>query len=349
MYIMMPCEISCGENVFFSNLSVQMSESSFSGYPEGPKTRIWPDGRMPDAQPHQFAAMTEEAAAPDFNPDENRVATLQWFQPPSEKNATDLCMVVVSGGGYSSCCDIPAMSSIVSRLLAKGIHCVNFTYRVPRPEGLPIYKTAWEDAQRAIRLVRLEATKRGFSPRKIGMMGCSAGSHLGMLLAFSSQTPAYEPIDEADSVPCNIAWAIPMCPAYVLTDGLLGANEKKGFGEDVAIASVFSFDSASCPACFMHGGLDPYSPMGSVLSYCRLLRMGIPAELHLEANGVHGFMHYVRMNPTQVILDFLRHRGFLKDGEPIAHSPATAEENIARALDWGRKCQQGIQEDLSLW
>jgi len=321
----------------------------FSGYPEGPKTRIWPDGRMPDAQPHQIAATTEEAKAPGFNPDENRAPTLQWFQSPSPKNATDLCMVVISGGGYNSCCDIPAMSKVVAKLLELGIHCVNLTYRTPWPEGLPIYKTAWEDAQRAIRLVRLGAERHGFSPDKIGVMGCSAGSHLNMLLAFSSQTPAYAPIDEVDNVPCNIAWAVPMCPAFVLSDGFQGANEKKGFGDDVFLDPVFAFDSASCPACFMHGGDDPYSPMGSVRSYCRLMQMGIPAELHLEAHAVHGFMHYTRMNPTQVMVDFLRHRGFLQDGKTLSASPFSPQENIARALSWSRQYQQGIQEDIGLW
>ena len=325
-----------------------MSNVEFTGFPEGPKTRIWPEGKMPDVQPHQYAAMTEEVLAPGFNPDDYRMPTLQWLQPPSKENATDVCMVVISGGGYNSCCDIPHMSVIVKEIQKAGIHCVNFSYRIPRPEGIPIYKTAWDDAQRAIRLVRLEAKKRGFSPEKIGIMGCSAGSHLGLLLALSSRTPAYAPVDEIDEVPCHISWAVAMCPSYVLSDGFIGPNEQKGHGDDITITPAFAFDEGTCPVCFMHGEDDPYSPMGSVRTFCRLRGMGIPAELHLEENAVHGFACYKRIVPSQVILDFLKHRGFLSGTASAPMANRTAEEEIALATAWGKRREQGIEEDLHI-
>ena len=33
------------------------------------RVAVWPKGKMPDAQAHQIAAMTDEAERPDFNPD----------------------------------------------------------------------------------------------------------------------------------------------------------------------------------------------------------------------------------------------------------------------------------------
>ena len=103
-------------------------------------------------------------------------------------------------------------------LTRRGIQCVNFVYRTPRPEGLPIYQTAWEDGQRAVRLVRSQAAGRGFDPEKIGVVSMSAGSHLALLLATGSLTQTYDPVDALDTLPCHINWAIVHAPAYVTTD-----------------------------------------------------------------------------------------------------------------------------------
>ena len=40
---------------------------------------LWPKGKMPDAQPGQIAAMTDESRAEGFNPDQYRMPYLEWF------------------------------------------------------------------------------------------------------------------------------------------------------------------------------------------------------------------------------------------------------------------------------
>ena len=313
----------------------------FAVFSEGKKYYLWLEGKMPDAQPNQIAATTEEVAAEGFKAEDNRIPYIQWFRPPEETFKTDACMIIISGGGYGCCCDLPSFAPFVGRLLAAGVHCVNFVYRTPRPEGLPIYKTAWEDGQRAVRLVRSQAAEHGFSPDKIGVVGCSAGSHLCMLLALSSQTPAYAPIDSLDDVPCNVSWAIPMCPAYVLTDGLLETNAKGGHGDDVVIDDIFAFDGKTCPCCFMHGGLDPYSPLGSVKAYRRLRQMGIPAELHLDAKAPHGFVFYNRVDTPLIALDFLRRIGAIPQHNSL-------EADMAAIAQWEKDKVAGCQRELDL-
>ena len=313
----------------------------YEAFAQGKKYYLWPEGKMPDAQPHQIAATTEEAAAEGFKPEENRTAYIQWFQQPDANVRTDACMIIISGGGYNSCCDMPAFAPFVGRLLAAGINCVNFIYRTPRPTGIPIFKTAWEDGQRAVRMVRSQAAEHGFSPEKIGVVGCSAGSHLCMLLALSSQTQVYKPVDKLDDVSCQVAWAIPMCPAYVLTDGLLQPNTKGGHGDDVVLDKAFAFDSNSCPCCFMHGGKDEYSPMGSVKAYRRLRQMGIPAELHLEAKAVHGFANYERLDTPQIAIDFLKRIGAIP-----AHN--SLEQDLAAIAKWEQDRLAGCQGELDI-
>ena len=297
-------------------IAMMLTSCLAAGLPMEEKIPLWPAGKMPDAQDHQIAATTEEAKAAGFDRAANRMPHLQWFVAPKDAPKTDTCMIIISGGGYSCCCDGPAFAPLVQKMLDAGIHCVNLTYRTPRPKGIPIYQTAWEDGQRAVRLVRSMAAKRGFNPEKIGAMGCSAGSHLSVMLATSSQTPAYAPVDDLDKIPCHINWAIPMCPAYALTDGLEGKNTTEGNGPDVKLNPSFKFDAKTCPMCLFHGGVDPYSPIGSTQIYRQLRRMKIPAELHLDADRAHG---PVKAPAYERALEFMRQIGVLgKLGRPVA-------------------------------
>jgi len=267
---------------------------------------IWPKGKMPDAQSHQIAAMTDESGQKDFKADKHRVAYLEWFDAPAKEVANGCCMILISGGSYENCCDVNYIKRWREMLTTEGVQCVNFVYRTPHPIGLPIYQSAWEDAQRAVRMVRSEAKKRGFDPEKIGAVSMSAGSHLALLMATSSMTPAYEAIDKLDTVSCHINYAIVHAPAYVTSDAETGIPaSRQGYGIDVKLSNVFKFDAKTCPISLHHGGADGYSPNGSTLVYRQLRRMGVPAELHLYPNQGHGAFG------TERGIEFMRQMGFM--------------------------------------
>ena len=272
---------------------------------------IWPKGKMPNRQAHQIAAMTDEAGQKDFNADKHRIAYLEWYKAPSKETKNGGCMILISGGGYDSCCDVGLIKKWNEEFTKLGFQCVNFVYRTPRPTGLSIYQTAWEDGQRAVRIVRSEAKKRGFDPEKIGTISMSAGSHLALLLATSSQTPAYEATDKIDELPCHINWAIVNAPAYGATDSETGTPSiRQGYGSDVKLSNVFKFDEKTCPMSLHHGGKDIYAPHTSTLVYRELRKKGIPAELHLYADKGHAALGLERG------IEFMRQMGFITPLQP---------------------------------
>ncbi len=280
-------------------------------YAEGEREKVWPKGKMPNQQEHQIAAMTDESGAKDFDADKHRVAYLEWFEAPAKEVRNGGCMILISGGGYYSCCDVNLIKLWKEEFTKLGFQCVNFVYRTPRPVGLPIYQTAWQDGQRAVRMVRSEAKKRGFDPEKIGTISMSAGSHLALLLATNSQTPAYERVDKIDDIPCHINWAIVNAPAYGTTDAETGTPAtRQGYGTDVTLSNVFKFDERTCPMSLHHGGIDIYVPQTSTLVYRQLRRMGVPAELHLYADKEHGAFGLERG------IEFMRQMGFITPLEP---------------------------------
>lgn len=267
---------------------------------------VWPKGKMPDKQDHQIAAMTNETSQKDFKADKHRVAYLEWFDAPAKEIHNGGCMILISGGSYQNCCDVGLIKKWNEEFTKLGFQCVNFVYRTPRPVGLPIYQSAWEDGQRAVRMVRSQAKKRGFNPEKIGVISMSAGSHLGLLLATSSQTPAYEAVDKLDTTSCHINWAIINAPAYGTTDAESGTPAtRQGYGSDVKLSKVFKFDSRTCPMSLHHGGTDIYAPQTSTLVYRQLRRMKVPAELHLYADKGHGAFGLERG------IEFMRQMGFI--------------------------------------
>ena len=244
-----------------------------AGKPEGERIALWPEGKIPSFEEHQYNA-----------------PFIEWFVPSNK--TTDAVMIVTCGGGYGICNWVPGGSlggGLRDWLLAKGMTVVRLHHRTPRPKKVEKHVTAWQDAQRAVRLVRAGAAAHGVSPDKIGFIGYSAAGHLALLMALSSQTRAYEPIDEIDSLPCNIAFSVPVYPSYVLSDGANGKNAHGGDRAEDVILPEFKFDSGTCPVFFLHGDADGYSPMASIKVYSRLHAMHVSCELHVFALRDHDF------------------------------------------------------------
>ena len=234
------------------------------------KELLWPEGKMPDVSENQA-----------YKP------YLVWFVP--EKPITKAIQVIVPGGGYNMCNFIDEGVPVATYLNSKGMTAVVVMYRTPRPHGKAKHQTAWEDAQRAVRMVRHEAPKRGLDPGRIGIMGFSAGGHLTLMTATNAKTSAYEPVDEIDREPCNLQWACPVYPAYALTDGVDRGNATGGNDDSAALVPEFSFDELTPPMCFFHGDADGWAAMNSVKCWEKLRTMGRQSDLHTFATRGHCF------------------------------------------------------------
>lgn len=274
--------------VFVGIAVAAFSSFALSDWRRGTREPLWPEGKMPNAQAHQIAAMTDEDKDADFLASPMRqMPYLEWFEKPAKPNGA--CMVLISGGSYEVCCDVWLIKLWKETFTKLGYQTVNLVYRTPRPKGLPVYQSAWEDGQRAVRLVRSQAAARGYNPEKIGVIGMSAGGHLVTMLATSALTPAYAKVDALDDLPCHVNVAIANAPAYNTLGAANGdARPQDGTTVVPTINPCFKFDAKTCPITFQHGGNDPYTPNGSTLCYRELRKRKIPTELHLYADKGHG-------------------------------------------------------------
>src|SRR5258708_254300 len=206
--------------------------------------------------------------------------TLTIYQPPKEKN-TGTAMLICPGGGYWDLYWELEGEEVAAWLNSLGMTGIILKYRVPRRAGEIKGEPApgpLLDAQRAVSLVRSRAAEWAIDPKKIGMVGFSAGGHLALAPATSFEKRPYEAVDAVAETSCRPDFAV-LCYS-----GYLKAKDKDEIAPGIRIP-------AGTPPIFLaHSTDDKISDAEhSVLMYLALKRAGIPAELHVYATGDHDF------------------------------------------------------------
>ncbi len=143
---------------------------------------------------------------------------------PKGKN-TGAAVVVFPGGGYPVLAMDLEGTETCDWLTSKSLTCILLKYRVPRLARScrnpgPIRKTpqALEDAQRTIGLVRFHAAEWHIDPRKIGVIGFSAGGHLVAATSVHFDRRIYPAVDAADRISCRLDFAIAIYPGHLAVD-----------------------------------------------------------------------------------------------------------------------------------
>ncbi len=204
--------------------------------------------------------------------------TLSVYRAPADKN-TGTAIVVFPGGGYRMLAWDHEGEQVARWLNSIGVTAAVLKYRVPRrpesPQNEPPVQ-ALMDAQRAISLVRSKASDYGVDPKKVGVLGFSAGGHLGAWVSTNFEKRAYEPVDDADKSSLRPDFAVLIYPGGVI---------KKGASD---LSSEIHISSQTPPTFLVHAINDP-GWENSIQLLLALKRAGVPAEMHIYSTGGHGF------------------------------------------------------------
>jgi acetyl esterase/lipase len=204
------------------------------------------------------------------------------FRPANEKNS-GAAMVICPGGGYWNLAWDLEGEEVAAWLNTVGMTGIVLKYRVPRrpgqPEPLPAPGPLL-DAQRAVSLVRSKAKEWDIDPNRIGIVGFSAGGHLAVMTATHFDKRAYEPIDDIDEVSCRPNFAVAVYPGYLVPEDT----------DTDVLAPYIRIPAGTPPIFLVHASDDPESgPQHSAAMYLALRRAGVTSELHIYADGGHGF------------------------------------------------------------
>jgi len=135
-----------------------------------------------------------------------------------------------------------------------------------------------QDAQRAVSLVRQHAAEWGIDPNRIGVLGFSAGGHLAAAVSNHFEQRVYDPLDAVDKVSCRPDFAVVIYPGYL-------ALAEQNFAANPDI-----HPTANTPPTFvLQAEDDPVHVENAVVYFMQLKNAKVPAELHIYAEGGHGY------------------------------------------------------------
>jgi acetyl esterase/lipase len=197
--------------------------------------------------------------------------------PPSGKNS-GAAMVVFPGGAYRILAMDLEGTEVCDRLTSSGITCILVKYRVPDSGPYPKSSAALQDAQRALGMARVHAAEWKIDPHRIGVLGFSAGAHLSAALSTHFTQRLYDPIDAADQQSCRPDFAVIVYPGYL-------ALSEQNFAPNPEIRVT----ADTPPSFLVQAEDDSVHVENSTVYFLALKNAKVPAELHIYAEGGHGY------------------------------------------------------------
>lgn len=246
-----------------------------------------------------------------------------WFSVhlPSPETANGTAIVICPGGAYCGLATDHEGRAVAEWLNSLGMAAFVLHYRLGPRYHHPV---PLMDVQRAIRMVRAGAEDYRVDPTRVGVWGFSAGGHLASTAATHFDCGIIGEENGVNRASCRPDFAILGYPVITMTEPYTHLDSRRfllGDDLDPELISLLSNESQvtpeTPPTFLFHTDSDDCVPAeNSVLFYLALRKAGVPAELHIYADGPHG----VGLAPDDPVLstwadrlkDWLGGRGLLR-------------------------------------
>ena len=279
--------------IFFLNTTVIASEKEYSE-----TIMLWPK----DAASQDKKAMGIPKK-PDRGDGHIRLTditqpSIRYFPAPVKKGQGPVPAIVICPGGGYNLLVTTKISPIAKWLNEQGISAFMLLYHVPknRPK-------AFQDIQRAVRIVRSRASEWNLDPKRIGVMGSSAGGHLAARVSTGFDIKAYEQVDKLDAVSCKPDFTVLLYPAYM--------NKGEELTKDFKVSSELS------PTLIITAKDDKLSYPGNQIYAKALKEAGAPIRTHFFEKGGHGFSLRPKQHPLstwpELYLQWLKDMKIIED------------------------------------
>jgi len=245
-----------------------------------------------EVKPERIALWAGQAPMGDGTFATNHNAYITIHRPAKANGAV---VVICPGGGYGGLVTGAEGHGIAKWLNEHGIVGVVLEYRLPGGHAfVPLL-----DAQRAIRLVRSKVGEWNCDPRRIGIIGFSAGGHLASTAAThfdDGDAQAADPVNRLSSRP---DFAILVYPVITMGPLTHGGSKNSLLGKDPKPEMVELFSNEkqvmdqTPPAFLAHAKDDSAVPSSNSQMYFDALQAHKVAAKYLELpSGNHGLNGY---------------------------------------------------------
>ena len=216
------------------------------------------------------------------------------FRPDRPNGAA---VLLTPGGGYRWVVVDKEGYEMARWLTARGFTAFVLFYRLPGEGWTAGPDAPLADAQRAMRLIRHRARDFAIDPERVAAMGFSAGGHVCASLSTRFAAKVYQPVDTADRLSAKPHSAAPIYPVVSMDPAIAHPGSRElllGKSPAAELEALYSPDQqvpADAPPHFLlHAEDDDAVPVENTLRLRAALKARrIPVEMHLFANGGHGF------------------------------------------------------------
>jgi acetyl esterase/lipase len=213
---------------------------------------------------------------------------------PSEGRANGTAVVIFPGGGYRNLSMDKEGSEVANWLAGTGVTAFVVRYRLGPNYHHPVMLG---DAQRAIRTVRSRAAEWGIDPRRIGIIGFSAGGHLASTAGTHFDGGASSSTDVIERVSSRPDFMLLIYPVITMRESVTHRGSRQNLiGEppDTALVRLLSNETQvtrdTPPTFLVHSTDDKTVPVeNSLLFYQALRSASVPVEMHIFERGGHGY------------------------------------------------------------
>ena len=262
-------------------------------------------GKVPNSIKHSEQEVKNVNDAGQIRYSKVTQPTLEIHLPEAGK-ANGTAIVIIPGGGYGIVSYTNEGTDIAREFNKMGIAAFILKYRLPS-DKIMADKTIGplQDAQQAIKTVRMRAKEWGVDTAKVGIIGFSAGGHLASTAGTHFNKSV---IDNKEKINLRPDFMILMYPVISLTEELMHKGSRDnliGSNPSIQLTSLYSNNTQvtekTPPTILIHAGDDKTVKVeNSLRFYESLLKCGVPAEMHIYPKGGHGFGVNNRTTPVKV-------------------------------------------------
>ena len=214
---------------------------------------------------------------------------------PDPAKANGAAVLICPGGGYGTLAFDHEGNAIARWLNDNGIAGIILKYRLPSDRIMTDKSIGpLQDAQEAMRVIRRHSAEWKIDPKKVGVIGFSAGGHLASTISTHYAEKVYAVKDNVSARP---DFSLLIYPVISMDTAITHRGSRNNLiGIDPTEKNVLRFSNEkqintnTPPAFLVHSSDDKAVPvMNSIGYYLGLQKNGIPAELHIFQKGGHGY------------------------------------------------------------
>jgi acetyl esterase/lipase len=214
--------------------------------------------------------------------------------PPQPGYANGTAVLVAPGGGYIGLAANLEGRQVADWFASRGITAFVLQYRVGPSARLPLPLV---DGRRAVQFVRAQSNRFGIDPKRIGMIGFSAGGHLSAMTAAQAvdgRADAADLVERESSRPDFLILGYPWLEGTALDSK--GQSQYCVFAGTDCVPGDYErympvrFVTGRMPPTFIyHTTTDSLVPVEGILRFYQALRASrVAVELHIFGTGEHG-------------------------------------------------------------